>query len=294
MTRRWPASVTFGAIALGVVCLTVACAADAKSSTASSVTVKTLAQGHVKSLQPGKIYLSILDFSQLPGADFGPHSHQASIVYTLRGIDTISFQTGGSQSVGPGEAAFIPPLVVHTHQNPDGRIGTDAIAAGLIVLVILLCAATWMRGAARRLTIGALSILLVAGGTVPLIRATANDYYLFAVRPEVQRTGAMPRPDARVFYAAPDMNPVPAGPYLETLTEITIPAGASYETPDTQGPQMIVVLAGTAAVHLGDQTTQLSTGGADSAQVGQTLAIVDSGSGALQVLDFDVTPVSAT
>lgn len=294
MTQRWRVTVTFGAIALAVVCVAVAHAADAKSSTAASVTVKTLAQGHVKSLQPGKIYLSILDFSQLPGADFGPHSHQPSIVYTLRGVDTISFQAGGSQSVGPGAAAFIPGLVVHTHQNPDGRIGTDAIAAGLIVLVILLCAATWMRGTFRRVTIAALSILLVAGGTVPLIRATANDYYLFAVRPEVQRTGAMPRPDARVFYAAPDMDPVPAGPYLETLSEITLPAGASYAAPDLQGPQIIVVLAGTAAVHVGDQTTQLSSGGADSAQVGQTLAIVDSGSGMLQVLDFEVMPVSAS
>jgi quercetin dioxygenase-like cupin family protein len=294
MTRRWPATVTFGAIALAVMGLTFGDAAEAKSSTVSSVTVKTLAQGHVNSLQPGKIYLSILDFSQLPGADFGPHSHQPSIVYTLRGVDTISFQAGGSQSVGPGSAAFIPGLVVHTHQNPDGRIGTDAIAAGLIVLALLLCAATWLRGASRRGAIVVLSVLLVAGGTVPLIRATANDYYLFAVRPEVQRTGAMPRPDARVFYAAPDMDPVPAGPYLERLREISVPAGASYATPDTLGPQMIVVLAGTAVVHLGDQTTQLGSGGAASAQAGQTMAIVDSGGGTLRVLDFDVTSVSAT
>lgn len=293
MTRRWPAAVTFGAIALALVSLTIGHAADVRSPAASSVTVKTLAQGHVKSLQPGTIYLSVLDFSQLPGADFGPHSHQPSIVYTLRGVDTISFQAGGSQSIGPGAAAFIPGLVVHTHQNSDGRIGTDAIAAGLIVLVILLCAATWMRGVSRRVTIVALTVLLVAGGTAPLVRATANDYYLFAVRPEVQRTGAMPRPDARVFYAAPDMNPVPAGPYLETLTEITLPAGASYDTPDTSGPQIVVVLVGNAAVHVGDQTAQLSSGGAASTQVGQSLAIVNSGGSRLQVLDFDVTPVPA-
>jgi quercetin dioxygenase-like cupin family protein len=288
MTRRWPATVTVGAIALAVMCLTLGHATAAKSATASSVTVKTLAQGPVKSLQAGKIYLSILDFSQLPGADFGPHSHQPSIVYTVRGVDTISFQAGGSQAVGPGSAAFIPGLVVHTHQNADGRIGTDAIAAGLIVLVLLLCSATWLRGAPRRGAIVALSILLVAGGTVPLIRATANDYYLFAVRPEVQRIGAMPRPDARVFFAAPDMDPVPAGPYLETLTEITVPAGASYETPDTKGPQMVVVLEGSAAVHIGDQTTQLSGSGTAFAQMGQTVAIGNQGSGTLKVLEFTV------
>jgi quercetin dioxygenase-like cupin family protein len=292
MTPRWLVTASFGAIALAAVCLTVG-QVDAKSSTVSSVTVKTLAQGPVKSLQSGKIYLSILEFRQQPGADFGPHSHQPSIVYTLQGVDTISFQAGAPQSVGPGAAAFIPGLVVHTHQNLDGRIGAAAIAAGLIVVVILLCAATWLRGGRRRATIAVLSILLIAGGTVPLIHATANDYYLFAVRPEVQRTGAMPRPDAWVFYAAPDMDPVPAGPYIETLSAITVPAGASYDKPDAQGPQMIVVLEGTAAVHVGDQTTQLSRGGAASAEVGQTPSIVNSGSGTLEVLDFTVAPVSA-
>jgi quercetin dioxygenase-like cupin family protein len=293
MTRRWLVAASFGAVVLAVVCLTVG-QVDAKSSSVSGVTVKTLARGPVKSLQTGKIYLSILEFRQQPGADFGPHSHQPSIVYTLKGVDTISFPAAAAQSVGPGEAAFIPGLVVHTHQNLDGRIGAGAIAVGLILVVVLLCAATWLRGGPRRVTIAVLSILLIAGGTVPLIRATANDYYLFAVRPEVQRTGAMPRPDAWVFYAAPDIDPVPAGPFLETLSAITVPAGASYDTPEAQGPQMIVVLGGPAAVHLGDQTTQLSGGGAASAQVGQTLSIVNSSSGTLQVLDFTVAPVPAT
>jgi quercetin dioxygenase-like cupin family protein len=291
MTRRRLVTVLMGAVALTVVCLTIE-QVDAKSSSVSSVTVKTLAQGPVKSLQPGKIYLSILEFSQLPGADFGPHSHQPSIEYVLRGVDTISFRGAAARSVGPGQAAFIPLQVVHTHQNLDGRIGAAAIAAGLIVVVILLCAATWLRGGPRRITIAVLSISLIAGGTVPLIRATANDYYLFAVRPEVQRTGPMPRPDARVLYAAPDMVPVPAGPYVETLSAITVPAGASYETPDAPGPQVIVVLEGTAAIHLGDQSTQLSGGGAAAAQPGQILSIVNSGSGTLQVLDFAVTSQS--
>jgi quercetin dioxygenase-like cupin family protein len=291
MTPRWLVTASFGAIALAVVSLTVG-QVGAKSSSVSSVT--TLAQGPVKSLQPGKVYLSILEFRQQPGADFGPHSHQPSIVYTLQGVDTISFQAAAAQSVGPGAAAFIPGLVVHTHQNLDGRIGAAAIAAGLIVVVILLCAATFLRGGRRRITIAMLSILLIAAGTLPLIRATANDYYLFAVRPEVQRTGAMPRPDAWIFYAAPDMDPEPAGPYMETLSAITVPAGTSYDMPVAQGPQMIVVLGGSAAVHVGDQTTQLGGGGGASAQAGQTLSIVNSSSGTLHALDFAVTSNPAT
>ena len=293
MTPLGRVTASLGAIALAVVCLTIG-QAGAKTASASSVTVKTLARGPVKSLQTGKIYLSILEFRQQPGADFGPHSHQPSIVYTLQGVDTISFTSAATQSIGPGEAAFIPAQVVHTHLNLNGRLGAGAIAVGLILLVGLLCAATLLRGRVRPATIAGLSILLIASGAVPLLRATANDYYLFAVRPEVQRTGAMPRPDAWIFYAAPDMDPVPPGPYVDTLNAITVPAGASYDAPNAQGPQMIVVLGGTATVHVGDQTTQLAGAGAASAQAGETLSIVNSGSGTLQLLDFAVTPNPAT
>ena len=293
MMPRWIVTALFGAVALTVVSLTVG-QVNARNSTLSSVTVKTLAQGPVKSLPAGKVYLSVLEFRQLPGVDFGPHSHIPAIAYTLHGVDTISFPGASTHSVGTGEAAFIPGFVTHTHENLDGRISSGVIAAGLIVVVILLCAATWLGGTRRRVTIAVLSILLIAGGTWPLLGATANDYYLLTVRPEVQRAGAMPRPDGQVLYAAPDLNPVPAAPYLETLSAITVPAGATYNAPDAPGPEMIVVLEGSAAVHVGDQTTQLGGGGGASAQAGQTLSIVNSGSGTLHALDFAVTSNPAT
>jgi quercetin dioxygenase-like cupin family protein len=284
--------------AIGVLTLALVCSAavqlHAQSSVFSAVTVRTLAKGQVKALPAGKVFINILEFRQQPGADFGPHSHQASIVYTLQGVDTISFQTGSSQSVGPGAAAFIPALVKHSHQNPDGRIGAAAIAVGLVVVVILLCAATWLRGGRRRITITVLSILLIAGGALPLTGATSNDYYLIAVRPDAQRALSMPRPDGRVAYTAPDMDPVPAGPYVEALTAITVPAGARYVTPDIPGPQMIVVVGGSATVQLGDQTSQLVGGGGAFAQMAQTLTIVNSGSDTLQVLDFAVTSATAS
>ncbi|HEX9097785.1 MAG TPA: hypothetical protein VF990_16985 [Candidatus Dormibacteraeota bacterium] len=266
----------------------------AKISLLSSVTVQTLATGPVKSLPAGKVFINILEFRQQPGAEFGPHAHQASIVYTLHGTDTIAFRSAAAQSVGPGEAAFIPTLAVHTHQNLDGRIGAGVMAVGLIVLVIVLCAATWMRGGPRRATIAAVSVLLIAGGTVPLIGATANDYYLIAVRPTSQRSQPMPRPDGRILYGSPDVNPVPPGPYVEALSAITVPAGATYDAPVTQGPQLIIVLEGSATVTVGDQTTQLTAQGAAMAQTGQTPAIVNSGGDPLQVLDFGVTSVAVS
>jgi quercetin dioxygenase-like cupin family protein len=293
MTRRRLTSALFGAVSFAVLCSMVL-QVQAKNPTLSGATVNTLAQGPVKSLPPGKLYINILEFRQQPGSDFGPHAHQASIAYTLQGIDTISFPTAAARSVGPGAAAFIPGLAVHTHQNLDGRIGSGAIAAGLVVLVILLCVATWLRGTRRRVTIAVLSILLIAGGALPLIGATSNDYYLIAVRPESQRPTPMPRPDGNVFYSTPDMQPVPAPPYLETLNAISVPAGTTYSAPDAPGPEMIIVMDGAAAVHIGDQTTQLSAGAGAFAQTGQTVAIGNQGGGTLKLLAFEITSVSAT
>ena len=287
MTRHWLTPALFGVVSFAVLSLVLG-QVQAKNSTLSSVTVNTLAQGPVKILPPGKVYMNILEFRQQPGSDFGPHAHQASIAYTLQGVDTISFPAAAAQSVGPGAAAFIPQQVVHTHRNLDGRIGAGAIAGGLIVGVVLLCAATWLRGGPRRVTIAVLSILLIAGGTLPLIGATSNDYYLIAVRPATQRTAPMPRPDGRVFYSSPDMQPVPAAPYVETLSAISVPAGTTYDAPDAPGPEMIIVMDGTATVNIGDQTTRLGGGGGAFAQTGQTVAIGNQGSGTLKLLEFVV------
>lgn len=292
MMRRGLVTAMVGCLSLAVVCGT-AWQVHAKNSTVSGVTVKTLAQGPVKALPVGKIFVNILEFRQLPGVDFGPHAHIPAFVYTLHGTSTISFPGAAARSVGPGDAAFIPALAVHTHQNVDGRIGAGAIAIGLIVVVILLCAATWMHGGLRRVTIAVLSLLLIAGGALPLIGPTADDYYLIAVRPESQRALPMPRPDGRVIYSSPDVDPVPAAPYIETLSAITVPAGARYDAPDAPGPEMIIVAEGTAAVHVGAGTTQLGGGGAAFAQTGQTFAIVNSGSNTLQVVDFGVTSLAA-
>jgi quercetin dioxygenase-like cupin family protein len=285
--RRTLVAAIVGAVLLASV-WSAALQVHAKSSRLSAVTVTTLAQGPVKALPPGKIFMNFLEFRQLPGADFGPPARLPATVYTLRGTATISFPGAAPVAVGPGEAAFVPLLAGHTVQNLEGRIGAGAIAGGLIVLAILLCAATWMRGRARAVTIAVLSLMLIGGGVLPLIGATSNDYYLIAVRPDSQRPQPMPRPDGRVAYTSPDVDPIPAGPYVETLSAITVPAGATYDAPNAPGPEMIVVTEGSAAVHIGDQTIQLSGSGAAFAQTGQTVAIGNQGGGTLKLLEFVV------
>jgi quercetin dioxygenase-like cupin family protein len=289
VTRHHLVAAMVGGFWLALVCSTTL-QVHAKDSTSSAVTVTMLAQGPVKALPAGKIFVNILEFRQLPGADFGPHAHIPALVYTLQGTSTIAFPGAPSLSVGPGEAAFIPAQATHTHENVDGRPGATAIALGLIIVVILVCAATLMRGRSRQVTVAVLSLLVIGVGALPLIGATSNDYYLIAVRPDSQRTLPMPRPDGHVQYSSPDFDPVPAGPYVETLSSMSMAAGARYAAPVPSGPRMVVVMEGNATVQVNDQTTDLSAGGGAFAQAGQTLTIVNSGSANLRVIDFTIKP----
>jgi mannose-6-phosphate isomerase-like protein (cupin superfamily) len=261
------------------------------NSTPSAVTVQTLAQGPLQELPAGKIFVGVLEFSQVPGAACGPTCYWTGIVYTLHGVATISIPGSAATSVSPGEAAFTSPLAAHT--NADGRAGAGAIAIGLILVLVLLCAATWLRGGRRRVVIAVLSLSLIAGSTLPLIGATSNEWYFFAVRPVSHRASPMIRADGRVVLSSPDLDRVPSAPYTETLSAITVPPGARYDALAVPGPEMVVVVEGTAAVHVDDQATQLGVGAAAFAQTGQTLAIVNSGSDTLQVLDFAVASRSA-
>ncbi len=82
MMRRHVVTVVVAGLWLAVAC-------SPANSTPSGVAVKTLTQGPVKNLPAGKIYINILEFRQVPGADFGPHSHGPGIEYTLHGTATV-------------------------------------------------------------------------------------------------------------------------------------------------------------------------------------------------------------
>jgi hypothetical protein len=267
--------------------ITVACSTAGQGNATSTVTVRTLAQAPVP-LPAGKVFVTVLEFSQVPGAVCGPTCYLPGFVYTLHGVAGTSDPGTATGSVSPGNAEYTSTLAVHTNDNVGGRVGAGAIAIGLILIAIVLCAATWLRNGRRRAIIPVLSVLLIAGGVLGLSGATSNDWYFFAVRPDWQRIQPMPRPDGRVVFLSPDVNPVPAAPSLETLSSITVPPGARYDSAGVAGPQTVIVVGGTATVHVGDVVQQLSSGGGDFAQMGTALAIVNSGSDTLTVLDFAV------
>jgi quercetin dioxygenase-like cupin family protein len=292
MKRFFLGTAMFAALALAVVVSSPG-QVHAKNSTVAGVTVQTLARGPVNNLPASRVYIDILEFRQVPGAAYGPHNHVPLFVYSLHGIATVSFPGGAAQSVAPGDADFFPAVGALTNENVGGRVGAGAIAVGLIVVVILLCAATSLRGGLRRAILAVLSVSLIAGGAVVLTGATANDWYLIAVRSVSQRSQPMPRPDGRVTFSSPDVIPVPAAPYIETLSAITVPSGARYDARDLPGPETLIVVKGTATINVGDGRQQLSGGDATFAQAGAALAIVNPGSDTLQVLGFAVTPLSA-
>jgi|GEM_PF-4362179 len=78
--------------------------------------------------------------------------------------------------------------------------------------------------------------------------ATSNDYYFITVRSESERSRPMPVPYGRVTFSSPDVNPVPVAPNVETLSAITVPPGARYDAPEVPGPEMIIVVTGSASV----------------------------------------------
>jgi quercetin dioxygenase-like cupin family protein len=295
MRRRFLVAAVLGDISLALVFVwSTTPQVHAVDLPRSRAAVRTLAQGPVKTLPLGKIFVNILEFKQVPGGDFGPHSHIPTVVYTLRGTATITFPAAPTVSVGAGQAAFIPAGAAETQKNADGRLGAVTIAAGLIVLVILLCAATFIRGGSRLIAIAVLSVVAIGGGILPLVGATSNDYYVIAVRPDAQHVLAMPRPDGHVFYTSPDVDPVPPGPYIESLSAIEVGAGAQYEPTVSPGPQMIIVMEGTAMVQVGEQTWRLGAGDGTFAQAGQILTITNPGSQDLRMIDFTVRPAVPT
>jgi hypothetical protein len=290
MIRRCLVAATVAGL-FSVLASSAAAQVHAQGSTSSGVTTQTLARGPVKSRPVGDVFMNILEFHQVPGSAWLPQAFP-TIVYTLHGVTTVSSPHAAARSVTAGTAAFTTTLSVPANDDVQGRFGTGAIAVGLILVALLLCAATWLRGGVRRGTFGALSVLLIAGGVLVLTGATANDWYVFAVRPELQRSVAMPRPDGHVVLNSPDMDSKLPAPYVETLSAITVSPGVRDVVVDVPA-EMIIVVQGNAAVQVGDATQQLGDGGAAFAQAGNTLAIANSGSDTLQVLAFAVTPVSA-
>ena len=181
------------------------------------------------------------------------------------------------------------PEFAHAAVAANTRVQNDQVV-GLILVVIFLCAGTLLHSDARRVTVAGLSLVLIAGGALEMSGATANDWYLIGIRTVVQRSQPMPRPDGRVVFSSSDVNPVPVGPYVESLSAVTLAPGIRYQVADVTGPETIIVMAGEAVVDTGGKAMRLGPGQAILSQAQSPLALANPGQDTLKLLDFAVRP----
>jgi quercetin dioxygenase-like cupin family protein len=261
--------------------------------TGSSVTgTRTLATGPVQALPPGVAFFSIIELPQAPGATLGPHAHVPGFAYSMKGVETLAFDDGQSIRVGPGEGGFMGTQATHSHLNADDRVPAAAIA----FLIVALAGVVWLirsrpaGGGGRLLPVGLL--LLIATGAIGTWNPWTNDWLFLSIRPVAARGGPMPLPTASRTYESADLGALPAGPYVETLVEITVAPGALPTDVGSAGPAVLFVLRGRVEVQpAGGSSIQIGARGATVLLPGTSVRVTNAGDGPVHLLKFAATPV---
>lgn len=251
---------------------------------------RPLAEGPVMALLPGGSFLSIVSLPQPPGASFGPHGHVPGFVYALTDNVTVT-DDDFTLELKEGEAHFTPALAVHTHKNSDNRVPAGGLAIGLVVAAAVLLLVGGSRGAPGALVPGLL-VVIIAGGALALWNPWKNDWFFYGIRPESARGAVMPLPGASRTYESPTFSNVPAGPYVESLTTITLdPRGEMESAEAAPGPVVFLVTDGAAEVTVeNDEPVRLDNHEATLVQAGDTYRVVNPGGDDLRLLRFALTP----
>jgi quercetin dioxygenase-like cupin family protein len=259
------------------------------TSSAADAQTRVLATGTAITLPKGAVFVSVIELPQSTGATLGPHAHVPGFAYVLRGRETIQFGGGPTMELNSGQGGFMGGLVIHSHENRKDRVPAAVLAAGLLVLGLILAVVSLMRISARRAAIAVLTGVLIAAGAVALWNPWANDWFFIGVRPAAARGGVMPLPNAARVYESPDLENLPPGPYTESLELITVPAGEVTTIQREPGPEMFLVLTGQAEVRFnGASRISLGTSQAALAQQGASVEVSNSGGGELRLLTFSV------
>jgi mannose-6-phosphate isomerase-like protein (cupin superfamily) len=233
----------------------------------------------VNALPSGPVFISVLELPQPPGARLGPHQHVAGFVADVSGTATMAIG-GNSVDVGPGDAFFTADNELHDHAN---RAAVPFGIALALIVVGLTVALMSRRGG--RPAVALLAALLIAG-TVATVDPLMNHWYFIAVRPVAARGAVMPVPAGHRTYESDNLTALPAGPYVQRLTDKRLGSGESARF---AGPAAIVVLDGQISVVVDGRQMVLS------AQAGATIAggtemTVQSASAAARVLVLQVLP----
>jgi quercetin dioxygenase-like cupin family protein len=76
-----------------------------------------LSEGPLDALPTLPLFINVLDVPQPPASPI-THAHIAGFVYGVTGIHQLTITGSAAKDVKPGEAAFVPTNVGHTHANP--------------------------------------------------------------------------------------------------------------------------------------------------------------------------------
>jgi quercetin dioxygenase-like cupin family protein len=256
----------------------------------SVTSAETLSEGPVEALPPGADFVSVIKLDQTPGATLGPHAHVPGFAYSLKGVETLQFSDGRSIRIAPGEAGFMGSQMAHAHVNVDDRVATAALAVLIVAAASALCLTQIGRPSrAARLAPAAFAVLIVAS-LVGAWNPWSNDWLFIAVRPAAARGSPMPLPAASRVYESPDLGAAPAGPYVETLQQITVAPDAGPFQVDSTGVTVLLVLDGSVRLEAADASSEAAAGAAMLVPTDASVRITDAGTGPARVLSFGVSP----
>ena len=254
---------------------------------------RTLSSGPVGALPEGPVYISVYGLPQSAGAVLGPHAHVPGFACSLRGVETMTFADAPTARVGPGQAGFMAAQQVHTHLNVDDQLPAGAVAV-LLVVVAAVVAALGVLGSRPRGAIVAALIALIALGGLAAWNPWSNDWLFISVRPAAARGGPMPLPNASRVYESADLAAMPAGPYTETVSEITIPPG-SAATVQPSGASLILVIDGQGQIRLaGASPTFLGIQQGVLVQPGSTAEITSATDRPVRLFEFTIVPAAGS
>ena len=255
---------------------------------------RTLATGPVKALPQGVDFFSIVELPQAPGGTLGPHAHVPGFAYSLKGVETLTFDDGRAIRVGPGQGEFMGTQAVHSHLNADGRVQAAALALVIVALVGMVGWTWFRRGQRDGRLLPIAVVLLIAAGALGTWNPWSNDWLFLSIRPVAARGAPMPLPSASRSYESPDLGVLPAGPYMETLEEIWLVPGVPGPDLGSTGAAALFVLSGRVDVQSADGSSiQIGARGATLVQPGASARVTTTGDRPAHVLKFAVTPGAA-
>jgi quercetin dioxygenase-like cupin family protein len=290
--RRLVLGATMSIVAIAAVGLVVV-RLNALPASQSVTTTQTLATEQVKAMPVGLDFFSIIELSQAPGATLGPHAHPYSgFAFSLKGVATIAFVGGQTTQVAPGDVGFIGLQAAHSHENANDRLPSAVLALLIVALAAVVCL-IWLRSNRRdgRLFPIAL-VLLIAVGALGTANPWSNDWLFLSVRGVSGRGASMPLPTSSRTYESPNIGPLVAGPYTETIDEITVAPGGSAADVGSVEDAVLIVLDGHVAVQpAGGSSIQLGVHGSTVLQPGTSVQVTNAGDQPAHLLEFAITPM---